>query len=403
MSVNVRGQNLFMMTDRSDDPCGYPDTTSLEYRIAAAANWGYGYTNLLADIDQWKKSPYVTVETIGQSVQSRNILLLTITDSGALEKKKRIWIHARTHPSEVEGTYVTNEIISYLLSDASLAKTLRDSCIFTIVPMINPDGVELQLPRENANGIDIESNWNTFPHQPEVHALQNQFVRFMQSISPIRVSLNMHSAYTCKRYFVYHDIGGTSLGYTKLEQKFISQVQSHFPGGFENYNYFVSWVNATALQYPESWFWTNHRESVMALTYEDMNCAQHGMYDRTAYALLAGISDYLTILPKVNRIDPMIAGASFSLAQNYPNPFSQTTTIEFSIPRHTSSVGSTPRVTLNVYDKLGRKVQALVDEQLFPGTYRVTFQNLTRSAQIYFYQLKINDEIWTRIMTTVPS
>ncbi len=51
---------------------------------------------------------------------------------------------------------------------------------------------------------------------------------------------------------------------------------------------------------------------------------------------------------------------TFTLRQNYPNPFNPSTIIQFSVP-HSS------RVTLKVYDVLGRVVSVLVDEQKNPG------------------------------------
>ena len=64
--------------------------------------------------------------------------------------------------------------------------------------MHNPDGVELGYPRENANGIDIESGWDDLVLQPEVSALKNRFIDLMIPVAnPIKVALNMHSAYAC--------------------------------------------------------------------------------------------------------------------------------------------------------------------------------------------------------------
>lgn len=55
---------------------------------------------------------------------------------------------------------------------------------------------------------------------------------------------------------------------------------------------------------------------------------------------------------------------SFSLEGNYPNLFSGQTTIAF-------QVAEKEKVTLEVYDLLGRKVAMLVDEELAPGTYKL--------------------------------
>ena len=121
--------------------------------------------------------------------------------------------------------------------------------------MYNPDGVELGYARENANGIDIESGWDDIPLEPEVAILKNRFIELMIPMpNPVKIALNMHSAYSCTRYFVYHDEVGTSENYGILEQQFIGGIQSDFPGGFENWDYFVSWSSGTQDQYLESWW-----------------------------------------------------------------------------------------------------------------------------------------------------
>jgi hypothetical protein len=284
------------------DPCGYPDTSAPLFKKAAAAGFGYGYDSLLHDLDQWKKSPFVKIDSIGASVQNRTIFMLTIQDTAVqLPLRKRVWIHARTHPGEVQGTWVTNQIIGQLLSTTPTAKRLRDSCVFNIVPMYNPDGVELGLPRENANGIDLESDWNTTPNQKEVLVLKNSFIGLMAPANPIRIALNMHSAYGTSRYFVYHTATGTSSLYSSMEILFIDTVRFNFPGGIEPYTYFQSWTDTASLVYPESWFWYNHHEKVLALTYEDMNDPSANSFDKTANAILRGIGDDLGVLDTVGK------------------------------------------------------------------------------------------------------
>ena len=362
------------------DPCGYPDTSALSYKMAASVNWGYGYDSLRADLVRWSKSPFVRIDSVGASVQNRALYVLSIEDTGAAPvPRRRIWIHARTHPNEVQGTWVTNEIIAFLLSPSPLARQLRDSCVFNVLPMLNPDGVELLKPRENANGVDIESNWGAVPGEPEVQVLRAHLAGLMAMPNPIRIALNMHSAYDCKRYFVFHAASGTSGLYAGMEEHFITLVGNYFLGGFEPWNYFVSWTNGAPLVYPESWFWYNCGESVLALTYEDMNCPSAGSYDVTAAAILAGIEEFLSTPTFVASDHAKPEG--FALAQNFPNPFNPSTAISYQL-------SGVSLVTLKVYDVLGREVALLVNERKPAGSYTVQFNAGHLASGVYYARLQ---------------
>jgi GH18 family chitinase len=86
--------------------------------------------------------------------------------------------------------------------------------------------------------------------------------------------------------------------------------------------------------------------------------------------------------------------AQVELLQNYPNPFNPETTIEYTIPVKTRRGEPLQKVTLKVYDLLGREVATLVDEYKQAGTYNITFnaRHLERSREIpsgaYFYRLQ---------------
>jgi len=71
----------------------------------------------------------------------------------------------------------------------------------------------------------------------------------------------------------------------------------------------------------------------------------------------------------------------WALLQNYPNPFNPATTIRFSIAKSS-------RVSLRVYDMLGREVAVLVDEEKHAGTYDVRWNASKLSSGIYFYALR---------------
>ena len=359
-------------------------------------NWGYGYDSLLVDLERWGESPYVTIDSIGASVQNRALWELTISENPELSSIHRIYIHARTHPGEEESFWVTNEIINLLLSDSPFAEFVRANCVFHIIPMYNPDGVELGFARENANGVDIESGWDDEPLEPEVTVLRNRFIELMTTDNPVEVALNMHSAYLCTRYFVYHDAAGTSENYAVLEQQFISGIQSYFPGGFENWDYFVSWTSGTPDQYPESWWWMTHGESVMALTYEDMNCEEAGLYDFTAYAMVRGVCDYI----ELNYLD--IAGENgnhptgISLHQNYPNPFNPITTLRYDLPEDAM-------VTITITDIIGRLVKTLINDQQTAGYKSIQWNAINNLGEpvsngLYLYTVQAGEFKQTKKM-----
>lgn len=373
--------------DDSIDKCGFDRKLAVRLQEILGLNWGYGYDSLLADLQRWGQSPYVQIDSIGASVQNRTIWQLTITANhppGPINRRT-IFIHARTHPSEVQAFWVTNEIIRLLTSEDPLAQFARENCIFYIIPMYNPDGVELGYPRENAHGIDLERNWTANPMEPESAALKNRFLELMNSPAPIEVALNMHASSHTKRFFYYHDSAGTSFQYTLLEKDFINAVRSYFINGFEPWYYHISWTTGTVPYFPEGWFWINYAEAVMALTYEDTNIMVAGAYDTTAYALVHGIIDYLGLVPTpVYSVSPP-AIESPILYQNFPNPFNNATTISFYLPQPA-------RVEVKIYDLLGKEVKTLVDEYQNPGLRKIIWHgdddfSHTVSSGIYILHL----------------
>lgn len=78
--------------------------------------------------------------------------------------------------------------------------------------------------------------------------------------------------------------------------------------------------------------------------------------------------------------EPADLPTEFALEQNYPNPFNPTTNIKF-------SVINTGNYSLKVYNILGEEVVTLINNQLNPGNYTVTFDASKLSSGIYIYHL----------------
>ena len=69
---------------------------------------------------------------------------------------------------------------------------------------------------------------------------------------------------------------------------------------------------------------------------------------------------------------------NYELTQNYPNPFNPTTKIEFVLPVD-------EKVTLKVYDMLGREVTTLINEVLAAGHHDVEFNASNIASGTYIY------------------
>lgn len=87
---------------------------------------------------------------------------------------------------------------------------------------------------------------------------------------------------------------------------------------------------------------------------------------------LVSVQDEVTFTP-----------GTFTLEQNFPNPFNPATTIRF-------SVNEPGFVSLKVYDVLGREVSDLLQRQMQPGIHQVEFSGENLASGIYYYRLTQN-------------
>ena len=71
--------------------------------------------------------------------------LLTITsyngNTAAIATRPAVILTARVHPGETQSSWMLLGLLEFLLSDHEDAEIMRESFLFKIVPMLNPDGV----------------------------------------------------------------------------------------------------------------------------------------------------------------------------------------------------------------------------------------------------------------------
>jgi hypothetical protein len=91
-----------------------------------------------------------------------------------------------------------------------------------------------------------------------------------------------------------------------------------------------------------------------------------------------------------NGVSPILTGVDdprdipkprYWLSQNYPNPFSRFTTLEFSIQKR-------GRVKLVLYDVTGREVKTVLDEVMDPGPRKVSLDGAGIPTGVYFYRIE---------------
>ncbi len=80
----------------------------------------------------------------------------------------------------------------------------------------------------------------------------------------------------------------------------------------------------------------------------------------------------------------------FALLQNYPNPFNPNTVIRYHVPKAS-------KITIKIYDIVGREVATLVDDYFNPGYYEIVWNsrrndNVEVASGVYFYVMTAVDE-----------
>lgn len=79
------------------------------------------------------------------------------------------------------------------------------------------------------------------------------------------------------------------------------------------------------------------------------------------------------------------APTEIALKGNYPNPFNPSTTIGYALPRAS-------KVSLRVYDMLGREVAQVVGRQQGAGYHEAVFEGSRYASGMYVYRLMVEDE-----------
>ncbi|XP_038625762.1 cytosolic carboxypeptidase 1 isoform X2 [Tachyglossus aculeatus] len=116
-----------------------------------------------------------------------------------------IFLSARVHPGETNASWVMKGTLEYLMSNNPTAQTLRESYIFKIIPMLNPDGVVNGNHRCSLSGEDLNRQW-LYPN-PDLHPTIYHAKGLLQYLASIRhlplVFCDYHGHSRKKNVFMY--------------------------------------------------------------------------------------------------------------------------------------------------------------------------------------------------------
>ena len=103
-----------------------------------------------------------------------------------------------------------------------------------------------------------------------------------------------------------------------------------------------------------------------------------------------GQSQYSPVV-LVDNIVPL----SYSVSQNFPNPFNPSTIIKYQLPQNSF-------VSLKVYNSLGQETATLVNGMVNAGTYEVQFNASNLSSGVYYYVINAgNNFVQTKKMILI--
>ncbi|HID32727.1 MAG TPA: T9SS type A sorting domain-containing protein [bacterium (Candidatus Stahlbacteria)] len=193
-----------------------------------------------------KEYPNISrLETLGYSVQGRCIFSMKISDNpGQDEVEPEMRLIGNMHGDEFIGCEIPLYFLTYLLDNhnSPQVKGLIDSIEFFIIPMLNPDGHELNQ-RYNANGVDLNRDcgyfwegWGNSPSpfsQPESRV----YLRHNYEHNNTTIEYNYHSVQQYVNYvWDYHPHDPPDSAYiVQLSQIYASQAGLQVINGYEWY------------------------------------------------------------------------------------------------------------------------------------------------------------------------
>lgn len=137
-----------------------------------------------------------------KSLAGNDVDMLIVTnfssDPQDIAVRKSVILSSRVHPGETNASWMMNGVIDFLISNEPHAKFLRDTFVFKIIPMLNPDGVIVGNYRCSLMGADMNRQYigSSSKFYPENYHTKLMMKRTLES----------------REIFFYCDFHGHSIG-----------------------------------------------------------------------------------------------------------------------------------------------------------------------------------------------
>jgi murein tripeptide amidase MpaA len=248
-------------------------------------------------IGRVSNSPLAHIERLGDSVEGRDIDLITVgsgdnTGSG----KKSIWIIARQHPGESMAEWFVDGMIERLLDRSDpVSRSLLDVAVVHLVPNMNPDGSVRGNLRTNAAGANLNREWSSpsLEKSPEVF-----LVRERMQQTGVDAFIDVHGDEGLPYVFVAGNemLPAFTLAQAEAQRAFIRDFKHASPDFQDVHGYSASKYREDALQLASKW--VGHTFGCLSLTLEmpfkdnanlpDIDAGWNGERSRTLGAAMLG-------------------------------------------------------------------------------------------------------------------
>lgn len=208
-----------------------PELNSVFYAYFAP----YTHEQHLDMVHTAQQYPQCILESVGRTVEGRDIDLLILGEPA--EKKKKIWILGRQHPGESMASWFVQGFLDRMLDeDDPASRKILEQAVIYVIPYLNIDGGIHGNIRTNANGVDLNREWEnpSKDRGPEVYYTLQYMLK-----TGVDLNLDIHGEEGLPYVFAssIQGIPGFTKRLAALQEHFITSWESISPDFQTEYGY----------------------------------------------------------------------------------------------------------------------------------------------------------------------